>query len=159
MNQFDQQLAAAVEQMRQSRPAEPGGEAPEGDDDTFDEADEYYQIGVEQKDIQNAGTARRAFQLVVDSFPGHPRAPQALFQVGETFVMEGNYARALESFDAVVRRYQDSDVAPRALYRAGVIAEQQGDADQARQYFRRVVSGYPNSDARRLAEAALERMD
>ena len=165
LNQFDQQLSAALGQPggqaatggRSGEPAN-AGPAETGGGDTFDMADEFYQIGLEQKDRNNARTARQAFQAVVDSFPETPLAPQALFQVGETYVMEEEFDRALNTFDEVVRRYQDSDAAPRALYRAGVIAEQQGERERARQYFRRVVDGYPNSDARRLAEAALERI-
>lgn len=159
LNQFDQQLASAIEQIRQVQSAAPGSTDTAGSsDNTFDMAAEFYTIGLEQKDRGNARTARQAFQSVVDSFPDHPTAPQALFQVGETYVMEDAFPQALQAFDAVVRRYQDSETAPRALYRAGVIAEQQGNRDQAREYFRRVVSGYPNADARRLAESALERM-
>lgn len=160
LNQFDQQLAEAVRQMGDGSPApSTPTAAPGGDGEaTFAMADQYYEIGLEQKDRGNASTARRAFQSVVDSFPDHPRAPQALFQIGETYVMEDAFDQALQTFDEVVRRYQDSDAAPRALYRAGVIAEQQGSRDRAAEYFRRVISGYPNSDARRLAEAALERM-
>lgn len=165
LNQFDQQLAMLVEQMggdpvtttgRPTQPTGGAGEAPAPD--TFSMAREYYDIGLEQKDRGNAETARQAFQAVVDSFPEHPLAPQALFQVGETHIMEESFDDALVAFEEVVRRYQGSDAAPRALYRAGVVAEQQGDQDRAREYFQRVVTGYPNSDARRLAEAALERI-
>ena len=165
LNQFDQQLAALVQQMpgepgaAPSQPATGGAEGGGNDSpDTFSMAQEFYDIGLEQMDRGNAATARQAFQAVVDSFPSTELAPQALFQIGETYVMDGAFDRAMTTFDQVVRRYQDSDAAPRALYRAGVIAEQQGSRERAREYFRRVVSGYPNSDARRLAEAALERI-
>ena len=160
LNQFDQQLAEAVGQRPTAATgAQPEAGPPAGDTAaTFNMAEQFYEIGLEQKDRGNAGTARRAFQSVLDSFPDHPMAPQALFQIGETYVMEDAFDDALRTFDEVVRRYQDSNAAPRALYRAGVIAEQQGNRDRAAEYFRRVVSGYPNSDARRLAEAALERM-
>ncbi len=160
LNQFDQQLADAIQQIGAMGPAAPAGAAGGAGEatDTFSMGQEFYEIGLEQKDRGNAGTARQAFQAVVDSFPDHRMAPQALFQIGETYVMEDAFDSALEAFDQVVRRYQDSDAAPRALYRAGVIAEQRGDQDRAREYFRRVVNGYPNSDARRLAEQALERI-
>jgi tol-pal system protein YbgF len=160
LNQFDQQLADAIEQIGAMQSTAPGGTGEAGGEapDTFSMGQQYYEIGLEQKDRGNPMMARRAFQAIVDSFPSHRMAPQALFQVGETYVMEDRFDDALTAFDEVVRRYQDSDAAPRALYRAGVIAEQQGDQDGAREYFRRVVNGYPNSDARRLAEQALERI-
>lgn len=164
LNQFDQQLAEAIQQIGRVRSAAPGGSGEAGGEsggeavDTFSMGQQFYEIGLEQKDRGNARTARQAFQAVVDSFPTHRMAPQALFQIGETYVMEDDFDNALATFDEVVRRYQDSEAAPRALYRAGVIAEQQGSRDRAKEYFQRVVSGYPNSDARRLAETALERI-
>jgi tol-pal system protein YbgF len=162
LNQFDQQLADAIQRIGRMQPASGGGGNPDQSGgeavDTFSMGQQFYEIGLEQKDRGNPMMARRAFEAVVDSFPNHRMAPQALFQVGETYVMEDDFENALSTFDEVVRRYQDSEAAPRALYRAGVIAEQQGNQDRAKEYFQRVVSGYPNSDARRLAETALERI-
>lgn len=161
LNQFDQQLASLVGQAAATGAgAATGGDEPGGAGAAAgaNMAQTYYEIGQEQMGRGNAQTARQAFMAVVDTFPDHPAAPDALRQVGETHVMEGELDEALAAFDEVVRRYQNSDAAPRALYRAGVIAEQQGYTDRARQYYRRVVSGYPASDARRLAEAALDRI-
>ena len=160
LNRLDQQLAQSIQALSA------GGAVPDGSEDatpgdegqTYDEARTIYSAGLEQVDRGNAGTARRAFQMVVDQFPDHAVAAEAQRQVGETYAMEGQYEEALRAFDRVVERYQDSDAAPRALYRAGVIAQERGQADRARQYFQRVVSAYPSSDARRLAEDALSRM-
>jgi tol-pal system protein YbgF len=127
-------------------------------DDQFDMAQQFYEIGMEQVNRSNAGTARRAFETVVDSFPTHPLAAEAQRQVGETHAMERNWDQALRAFDRVVERFPDSDAAPRALYRAGVISQERGNIERARQYFQRVISGYPNSDARRSAEDALARL-
>lgn len=167
LNQLDQELAAVLRDggvgaaMDPSRPG--GGDDPDGgaggDDAERDAlARDMYEAGREQMARNNAETARRAFQMVADSFPEHPLAPEAQLQLGETFAMEGQYDAALGAFERVVQRYQDSDAAPRALYRAGVIAQERGQTDRAREYFRRVIAGYPRSDARRLAEDALERM-
>lgn len=162
LNQLDQQLASAVQDVSQSgltgEPTPggnpPGGEAGAGGGD----ARGLYEIGLEQLDRGNAGTARRAFQQVVDQYPSDPIAAEAQRQIGETHVLEQDYDAALEAFERVVQRYQDSPAAPMALYRAGVVARTQGSTDRARQYFQRVISAYPSSDARRLAESALEGM-
>lgn len=162
LNQLDQQLREAVQNVAGSGIAggAPGGAPAEGAGaGTFNEAETLYEIGVEQIGRGNAMSARRAFQMVVDSFPSSARAPDAQRQIGETFAMEGDYDAALQAFDRVVERWQDSDAAPLALYRAGVISQERGNIDRARQYFRRVISGYPNSDARPLAEEALRRTE
>jgi tol-pal system protein YbgF len=159
LNQLDQELAGAVREVSGSGGPPSGGQAgpPSGGADPG-MAQEIYDAGLEQVNRGNAATARRAFQMIVDSFPDHPAAPEAQRQLGETYVMEQQFDRALRAFDRVVERYPDSDAAPRALYRAGVIAQERGQNDRARDYFRRVISAYPASDARRLAESALERM-
>lgn len=159
LNQLDQQLSEAVRNVAGSGLADgdPGGGGG-GGDGTFDEAQELYEIGVEQINRGNAMSARRAFQMVVDSFPSAARAPDAQRQIGETYAMEREYDQAMRAFDRVVERWQDSEAAPLALYRAGVIAQERGNIDRARQYFRRVISAYPNSDARSLADEALRRL-
>lgn len=157
LNQLDQELVGAIRQVNGGAPgADPGGGMATGGGG--DAAQSIYEAGLEQVNRGNAATARRAFQMVVDSFPNDPLAAEAQRQIGDTYAMEQQYDEALRAFDRVVERYQDSDAAPRALYRAGVIALERGQEDRARQYFRRVISGYPQSDARRLAEEALSRM-
>lgn len=162
LNQLDQQLAMATRNVDESGlggGAPAGGGAPGGQDPgTFSQAQELYEAGVEQIERGNAATARQAFQMVVDSFPSSPVAPEAQRQLGEAHAMDRSYDEALRAFERVVERYPDSGAAPMALYRAGVIAEERGNIDRARQYFRRVVSAYGGSDARRLAEEALQRL-
>ena len=161
LNQLDQELTAAVREIRTS--AVETGQAAAAAGDTggpgsFSMAQELYDAGLEQVGRNNPATARRAFQMVVDSFPSHATAPEAQRQIGETLAMEGQFDEALRAFERVVEQYQESDSAPRALYRAGIIAQERGQTERAREYFRRVISAYPGSDARTLAEDALERM-
>ena len=167
LNQFDQEMASTLREVRSGAGTaadapgggiDGGGVTPGDAGDSFSMAREIYDAGLEQVNRNNAATARRAFQMVVDSFPTHELAPEAQRQLGETYAMDGDYDQALRAFERVVERYQDSDAAPRALYRAGVIAQERGQSERAREYFRRVISGYPDSDARRLAEDALDRI-
>lgn len=162
LNQLDQQLTRAVREVGEAGLAPgPGATGDPGgvDGDTFSMAGQFYEIGLEQMNRGNAGTARRAFETVIDSFPADPRAADAQRQIAETYAMDGSWDEALRSFDRVVERYPDSESAPRALYRAGVISQERGNLERARQYFERVISGYPGSDARRLAEEALGRLN
>lgn len=158
LNQLDQQLGQAVQNVGESGVTGGGDSGGGAGGGAAGAADDLYEIGLEQVQRGNAGTARRAFQSVVDSFPTHPMAPQAQFQIGETYAMEQSYDEAMRAFDRVVERYPNSDAAPRALYRAGVIAQERGNTDRARRYFQRVIAAYPSSDARRLAEEALRRL-
>ncbi len=165
LNQLDQEMAAALRGIAASEAAGPeagvdtseaGPGASPGGGSAM--AADLYEAGLEQLDLGNSATARRAFTMVVDSFPDAPIAADAQRQIGETFAGAGDFDAALRAFEAVVERYQNSDAAPRALYRAGVIAQERGQIDRAREYFRRLVAAYPNSDAARAAEQALERI-
>lgn len=159
LNQFRQDLDQRMSQG--GMPGGAGGEvrpggAPTGDVD--EDARDLYDIGIEQRNRGNLGTARRVFQQVVDSFPEDPLAPQALRQVAETFYLDDQFDEALQTLEQVVERYESSAEAPQALYRAGIIAKERGNNDRAREYFRRVVDAYPQSDAAALAEGELRRL-
>lgn len=119
------------------------------------EAEELYTAGVEQLQRGNATTARRAFEQILREHPTHERAPDAQFQIAESYVVERNYDQALKEFDKVVQMFPNSARAPAALYRAGVIHEERGNNTAARQYFERVASGWPRSDEARLAAEKL----
>jgi tol-pal system protein YbgF len=121
--------------------------------------DQLYEVGMEQIGRGNASTARGAFQQLLQEFPDHPRAADAQYQLGETFLLERppQHQQAVEQFDRVVQLFPDSPRAPAALFRAGIVLEQQGNNRLAQQYFQKVVSGYPGSDEARLAREKLGR--
>lgn len=118
-----------------------------------------YQSGVEMLGRGNTGTARRAFERVIQEYPTHPVAADAQYQIAETYLSEQPPQRdvALQELEKVVQRYPDSPRAPSALYRAGVIAEERGETSRAMEYFNRVISAYPGSDEERLARQKLNR--
>jgi len=118
-------------------------------------AEDLYTAGVDQLQRGNAATARRAFEQILRDHTTHERAPDAQYQIAETYVVERSFDRALEEFDKVVQMFPNSPRAPTALYRAGVIAEERGNNSAARQYFQRVASGWPRSDEARLAAEKL----
>lgn len=161
MNRFSEELDARIRQLSAAGDAaldEAGTGAESGEGAAGGDAIEYYRIGMEQLQRGNPGTARRAFQVVVQEHPDHDRAPDAQAQIGETYYREAAYGDAVEALERVVELYPNTDRAPMALYRAGVIAEERGNIEQARAYFERVIAAYPRSDARRPAEEALRRL-
>lgn len=148
-----QQWESRNQQLAQI-PAEPGEPEPARGGD----ADQLYQIGVEKLQQGAAGTARAAFQNVLQQYPTHEKAPDAQFQIAETYVLEKNYDAALRDFERVIELFPSAPRAPTALYRAGVLSEERGNIPKAREYFTRVRSGYPQSDEARLAAQKLERL-
>jgi tol-pal system protein YbgF len=121
-------------------------------------AEQLYAIGMQQLQQSAPQTARRAFEQVVRDHSTHERAPDAQYNIGETYVLEQQYDRAIQEFDRVMQLFPNSPRVPTALYRAGVIAEERGNTQAARQYYQRVVSSYPRSDERQMAEDRLRRL-
>jgi tol-pal system protein YbgF len=126
----------------------PGEPLPEAATGT---AEELYAVGMDQLRRQAANTARQAFEQLLRAHPDHGRAPDAQFQIAETYELEQRWDEAFESFERVVQEYPESRRAPQALYRAGLLAENHGEDAKAREYFERLISGYPGSDEAGLA--------
>lgn len=112
--------------------------------------EELYQIGIQQHRQNSVQTARMAFRMVVDSFPSHPRAADALFFLAETYESEAPDSAAA-IYERVIEKYDASPRAPTALYRLGLLAERLGNAAEARLNFQRLIASYPNSDEAALA--------
>lgn len=116
---------------------------------------QLYRIGQDQLRRGLPGTARTAFVRIVQQNPDHRLAPDAQFQIAETYALEQQHDRALRELERVVELFPGSDRAPHALYRAGVISQDRGNIEAAREYFQKVVDGYPDSDVARVARNRL----
>ncbi|HEX6940333.1 MAG TPA: tetratricopeptide repeat protein [Longimicrobiales bacterium] len=135
-------------------PVETVGPPGSGDADV----EQIYEIGRQKLQEGAAATARAAFEQIVSGHPTHARAPDAQYQIAETYVAERNFDRALQEFERVIELFPNSPRAAQALYRAGVVSEERGNISDARRYFNRVVSGYPRSEEARLAEERLKNL-
>lgn len=135
-------------------PAEGGEPAGEGEAAAGPGPEEIFQIGIQQYRQGSPTTARMAFRTVLDSFPQHPRASDALYFVGETFEADDPDS-AVATYELVVERYPEARRAPAALYKLGLLAEQRGDAQGARLHFQRLIVSYPESEE---AERAREKL-
>lgn len=121
-------------------------------------ADVLYQLGADQLQKGAAATARKAFQQLLKSYPNDPHAPDAQFNLAETYVLDQQYDSAYAAFDQVVELYPSSPRAPAALFRAGVVAQEHGSAKKARDYFERVRARYPKSDEAAAAATKLRHL-
>lgn len=116
--------------------------------------EELFSLGRTQQSQGSPATARTAYRHLLDLYPDHERAADALFFVGDTFGDEQPDSAAA-AWEQVVQSYPNSPRAPLALFRLGLMFERLGDEAAARLQFQRVVSGYPNSEEARLARQRL----
>jgi tol-pal system protein YbgF len=147
LTRIEQQLAA-LEQRSASRA--PAGVAGGGT------ADEYYESAMQRMSSQSWGTARALFEQLVTEFPDHEQAPNAQYQIGETYYQEKAYADAYRELEKVAQQWPTAPRASNALFRAGAIAEEQRDIPRARQYYAQVRDRYRGTDEGRQAERKLQ---
>ncbi|MGH7505563.1 MAG: tol-pal system protein YbgF, partial [Longimicrobiales bacterium] len=149
------QLNERLEALTTSPPAAIGGPAPVGGL-SAGEARTMYEAGVAKAGEGAYSTARAAFEALLDQYPNDPLAPEAQYQLAETYYLEQEYDRAIEELEKVERQWPRSARAPAALLRAGVISEEQGERDAARAYYEQVRQRFPSSDEAREAARRLE---
>lgn len=123
-----------------------------------EDARTYYELGMQKLGEGSYASARIGFEGLLRDYPADPLAPDAQFQIAESYQLEGNRDRAISEHEKVPQQWPDSPRAPQALFRAGVIAAESGNNNRAREYFQQVVGRYPQSDERRQAEARLRQL-
>lgn len=110
------------------------------------EAQTMYDAGVTRMQDVPA-TARSAFEQLLREYPNDPLAPDAQYQLAETYVLEQQYERAIEEFEKVESQWPRSPRAATALLRAGIVSQEQlDDRESARRYYEMVVQRFPGSD-------------
>ena len=119
--------------------------------------EEMFTIGRRELERGAPQAARVAFHRLLELYPQHGRAADALYWIGESFRADDPDSAAA-AFEQVVERFPSSDRAPLALYKIGLDAERRGEVAAARLYFQRVVAGYPRSDEADLARAKLQNL-
>ncbi len=155
--QSQRRLSELQDQMTQrlTRLTAPAPDSGAATPEAAGEVEQLYRIGSDNLQRGATGTARRAFEEIVQQHQDSPLAPDAQVGLAETYYADKDYDRAMRELERVVEMFPNSERAPAALYRAGVIAREQGNIQKARAYFRRVVAGYPKSDAAKQAAEEL----
>lgn len=108
-------------------------------------ADQLYQNARRQHTRGALATARSGYQQFLQSYATDPRAPDAVYYIGETFG-EQTPDSATAYYTQVIGQFPQSARAPTALLRLGKLAENKGDKAAAIRYYDRLVRDYPRSD-------------
>ena len=156
MGQSQQRITELRGQMEQRRSqlTTPGGGADSAAGVPGEGPEQLYDLAVRQLRAGSPQTARQALQKLLSDYPQHDRVPDALFQLGESWVGT-NPDSAAQAYERIAKEHPSSPRAPAALYKLGLMAEQRGDQRGARLYYNRVVAGYPRSEEAALARTKL----
>lgn len=116
------------------------------------EAGRMYDSGMEQIGQGAYTTARFSFQQVIEQFPNHPLAAQAQWQIGQTYIAEGDNVRAIEELERIEAVWgRASPRSPEGLLQAGILAEGLNDITKAKALYSMIRSRYPATEQYREA--------
>jgi tol-pal system protein YbgF len=118
-------------------------------------ADQMYEASLAQLRRGSTSTARLGLREMLRNYPTSPRAPDALYFVGQSYAAE-NPDSAAAYYTQVVDKYPTSARAPSALYNLGLLAERRKDSAKAKEAYQRVVQKFPQSDEAALARDRLK---
>lgn len=146
--------AGVVQGAAQAQESPPGAAAqpPQPAEPT---AEELYDVSIQQLRRGSPGTARAGLTEFLRRFPGHVRAADAEYFIGEAWAAESRGDSAAAAYRRVLQRHAQSPRAASALYKLGLQALAAGRIADARADFERLVRSYPNADEASLARERL----
>ena len=159
LSELRTQLEARAAQENES-PAPSGAPAP-GDSaqpsggGAAPPADAMYEASLAQLRRGSTTTARLGLREMLKNYPNSPRAPDALYFIGQSFAADSPDS-AGTYYSQVVDQYPTAARAPSALYNLGLLAERRKDNAKAKDAYQRVVQKYPQSDEAALARDRLK---
>ncbi len=112
----------------------------------FQKAISYGFVGKNNKKIDDLNT-------FLQNFPKSKLVPDALYQLGSTYLVINNEKKALQTFEKLLIKYPDSKYVPVVLLKQGLIFYNQGKNEFALNKFKQVVEKYPNTP---MAHQAVE---
>jgi tol-pal system protein YbgF len=103
------------------------------------------------------GAAEAAFDDFLRQYPNHPLAGNALYWMGESLFVRGQYRTAASAFLKSYQNYGKSDKAPESLLKLAMSLQRLGQKDAACSSFNELSTKYPNAPARVKTTAQTER--
>lgn len=104
-----------------------------------------YQKALDLLKAGNYVESSRLFVAFLDTWPNGVYTPNALYWLGESYYVTGNYPLAAEQFRAVMGRYPTHDKAAGALLKLGLCEYNEGRLDQAETLLAEVGVRYPDT--------------
>jgi len=105
----------------------------------------------------NYPEAERALSAFLDSYPDDPLAGNAMYWLGETHYVRGQFRQAAVTFAEGYQRYPDNTKAPDNLLKLGKSLSSLGESPDACGTFDELLKRYPDAAANILQQARSER--
>jgi tol-pal system protein YbgF len=103
------------------------------------------------------GAAEAAFDDFLRQYPNHPLAGNAIYWMGESLFVRGQYRAAASAFLKGYQTYGKSEKAPESLLKLAMSLQRLGQKDAACSSFNELNTKFPNAPARVKSAAQSER--
>jgi TolA-binding protein len=94
----------------------------------------------------NREQARIEFEYLVKNYPQSPMVPEALFRIGATCALEGNFGEAEFIYRKILEEYPDNPFALEAQMGLGAVSERKGELRVALQILEKLRGKYDKPD-------------
>jgi TolA-binding protein len=114
--------------------------------------DDLWRLGSQAFEGAHYTDSSEIFKRLVQQFPQHPRAPDAVYFRGQSFTNLKNWGDAITTYKSLYETYPTSQLADDGLYFAALAAQQLRNCDEARTYIALIKQKYPKSNVSKQAE-------
>ncbi|HEU4884003.1 MAG TPA: tol-pal system protein YbgF [Longimicrobium sp.] len=158
LRQQIEQSAAEARRAQEAAAAAARDDANGGGGDEGGDPQELYDASLGALRRGSVGTARTGFEEFLRANPQHRLAPDAQYNIGQSYEQGRETASAITAYARVVELYPTSGRAPAALLRMGRLELGRGNRTQARTHFNAIVSRFARSPEATEARTELQRM-
>lgn len=111
----------------------------------------YYQMAKSQGYKEDHSGKAASLQSLIDKYPQSSYYVAAMYELGETYLIQNQNKKALTYFEKIVSDHPQNTNAQHALFNVGVIHYRNADYYRAKDVFNQVVDQYPKSEVRNAA--------
>jgi tol-pal system protein YbgF len=158
LRQQIEQSAAEARRAQEAAAAASRDDTAEGGNEEAGDPQELFDASVAALRRGSVGTARSGFEELIRTSPQHRLAPEAQYNIGQSYEQGREPASAITAYGRVVELYPTSPRAPAALLRMGRLELGRGNRTQARTHFNALVQRYARSAEAGEARTELQRM-
>jgi len=108
--------------------------------------DDLWKLGTQAFETQRYNDAIDIYKRLVQTYPTHVRAPDAVYFKGQAFSNLKDWDHAIGAYRAVYQSYPESPLADDALYFAALAAQELKNCTEGRTYLDLLRTKYPKSN-------------
>lgn len=141
----------------------PSASSPAFPDETSPEpptsaADQSFRVAYADYSKGNYELALMGFTDFLRTSPGHPRAAEARYWVGECLYSQGKYKEAVEAFDLVITKHPGAEKEPAAMLKKGYAQIEMGQTSRGVETLGKLIAAHADTEEARLAAERLRQL-